>query len=76
MDDYSQGYKDGYKQAILDGKTQFKRPQGEWYYSCDKGWECNQCHKTVKDMPIDDDKKATYSFCPNCGADMRGEDDG
>ena len=49
------------------------RPQGEWYYSCDKGWECNQCRKTVKNMPIDDNKKATYDFCPNCGADMRGE---
>ena len=47
-----------------------ERLQGEWYYSCDKGWECNQCHKTVKDMPIDDNKKATYDFCPNCGAKM------
>ena len=58
----------------LHGKTD--RPKGEWYYSCDKGWECNQCHKTVKDMPIDDNKKATYNFCPNCGADMRGDDNG
>lgn len=45
--------------------------KGEWYYSCDKGWECNQCHKTVKDMPIDDNKKANFNFCPNCGAKMK-----
>lgn len=43
----------------------------EWYYSCDKGWECNQCHKTVKDMPTCM-RKALYNFCPWCGADMRG----
>ena len=47
------------------------RPQGEWYYSIDKGWECNQCHEIVKDMPTCM-RKALYNFCPNCGADMRG----
>ena len=65
--------KEAYELAI---KALKERSQGEWYYSCDKGWECNQCHKKVKDMPIDDNKKATYNFCPNCGADMRGNDNG
>lgn len=49
------------------------RPQGEWYYSIDKGWECNQCHEIVKDMPTCM-RKALYNFCPNCGADMRKVD--
>lgn len=49
-----------------------ERPQGEWYFSCEKGWECNQCHEVVKEMPTCM-RKATYNFCPNCGADMRGE---
>ena len=47
------------------------RPQGEWYYSIDKGWECNQCHEIVKDMPTCM-RKALYNFCPNCGARMKG----
>ena len=51
------------------------RPQGEWYYSIDKGWECNQCHEIVKDMPTCM-RKALYNFCPNCGADMRGDENG
>ena len=46
------------------------RPQGEWYYSIDKGWECNQCHEIVKDMPTCM-RKALYNFCPNCGAELR-----
>ena len=49
------------------------RPQGEWYYSIDKGWECNQCHEIVKDMPTCM-RKALYNFCPNCGADMRARE--
>ncbi len=27
---YANGYKAGYKQAILDGKTQYQRPLDEW----------------------------------------------
>ena len=53
-----------------NGEVHNERPQGEWYYSCDKGWECNQCHEIVKDMPTCM-RKALYNFCPNCGADMR-----
>ena len=50
--------------------TVYTRPQGEWYYSIDKGWECNQCHEIVKDMPTCM-RKALYNFCPNCGAELR-----
>ena len=62
---YNEGYMCGNKEA------EKARPQGEWYYSIDKGWECNQCHEIVKDMPTCM-RKALYNFCPNCGADMRG----
>ena len=55
----------------IDNAPTVEPKQGEWYYSCDKGWECNQCHETVKDMPTCM-RKALYNFCPNCGADMRG----
>ena len=63
---YNEGYMCGNKEA------EKARPQGEWYYSIDKGWECNQCHEIVKDMPTCM-RKALYNFCPNCGAKMEGE---
>ena len=49
------------------------RPKGEWVYhrnelSCVRWnkWECTVCHRRQEN---------TYNFCPNCGADMRGEDE-
>lgn len=47
------------------------RPKGEWVYhrnelSCVRWskWECTACHKRQENKS---------NFCPNCGADMRGE---
>ncbi|MBQ5600129.1 MAG: hypothetical protein IIU67_08785, partial [Lachnospiraceae bacterium] len=42
------------------------RPKGEWKWT--HGGQCSECgfHNTNFD----------FNFCPNCGADMRGEDDG
>ena len=65
-DDMTKEYLKGYN----DCKEMTERQKGEWYYSIDKGWECNQCHEIVKDMPTCM-RKALYNFCPNCGADMR-----
>lgn len=33
-------------------------------------WKCSECGC------IFEDEEPTYNFCPNCGADMRGEQDG
>ena len=58
--------------------TQPERKKGKWIVPVPRGsvisysrayWECDQCHK------------ATFfgnemNFCPNCGADMRGEHNG
>ena len=33
-------------------------------------WQCSECGC------IFEDEEPTYNFCPNCGADMRGEKDG
>lgn len=63
-------FKEGYKQAIIDGKTNFSRPQDKWLhpYKTNIACECSNCHMQ---MPITD----YFNFCPNCGADMRkGED--
>lgn len=35
-------------------------------------WSCSNCGVVFEDW----DEKPTYNFCPNCGADMRGENDG
>ena len=61
--------------------AQPERMRGKWIYGEDEygidGYHCNQCgffvlwdyaHKFIN--YIED-----YHFCPNCGADMKGEDD-
>ena len=59
-------FKAGYKQAILDGQTNFKRPRGEWIKIGELGlaYKCNKCEE-ISVIP--------ENFCPNCGADMRKE---
>lgn len=46
-----------------------ERPQGEWI-THQTGYliweECNQCHAQVGTVGM--------NFCPNCGADMRGDE--
>ena len=60
-------FKDGYKQAILDGKAQYQSPPGKWIYKCCYGDEFPQCSVCGE---INDVKT---NFCPDCGADMRGK---
>lgn len=61
-----------YKIAYEKGKAEAERPQGEWInrealsnttFPFWERYECNQCHKF----------NGYSNFCPNCGADMRGE---
>jgi rubrerythrin len=54
-----------------------ERPHGEWKYAivdCYKsGYICTHCNG----FAVIDGKSDGYSvtFCPNCGADMRGDDE-
>jgi len=57
---------------VVDAQPTIERPQGKWYHSIERGWHCSECDEVVKDMPTCM-RKATYKFCPNCGADMRGD---
>ena len=61
-------FKEGYKQAIRDGKTNFSRPQGEWI----DGY-CSVCGASglCDGWGID----VESSFCPRCGAKMKGEEE-
>ena len=43
-----------------------ERKHGEWIYKPMKGQFCSVC---------DVQSVWKYNYCPNCGADMRGEDD-
>ena len=58
--------------------------RGEWKETTESiGWEevscaeCSVCGETfvLGDYAMDDIKLG-FNYCPNCGADMRGEEDG
>jgi hypothetical protein len=74
-------FKEGYKQAIIDGKTNYSRPQGEWI-ECTKsgmplteygrmtgekwyGFKCSQCNFIYKGNAL-----IESPYCQKCGAKM------
>jgi len=76
------GYSDTYDKACIIGvlealpSAQPERPKGEWIHIRDEEdgnslYECSVCHKGEVHVPI-----VEVSYCWNCGADMRGEQDG
>jgi len=56
--------------------AQPERKKGEWIPVTNGrgGFECDQCHNYAPSYQ--DDVEWLSGFCPNCGADMRGEQDG
>ena len=54
-----------------------QRPHGEWIEKhCDYGvyYRCSNCHKMPPNYECDYKEGAIKTnFCPNCGADMRGD---
>lgn len=59
-------FKEGYKQAIIDGKTNYSRPQGKWIID-------QEGDKNTITCPFCGERHCCkMNFCGNCGADMRG----
>ena len=54
---------------LVEGIAENARPQGEWAFDEKGNFYCDQCGKYPHDQ------YATTNFCPNCGADMRGDKD-
>lgn len=73
-------FKEGYKQAIIDGKTNFPRPQGKWIKITKNGtipveYICSVCGRKIFDnYELSVPQSVYYPFC-HCGADMRGEEE-
>ena len=70
-------FKEGYKQAIKDGKTNFSRPQGEWltFPTNHSIIQCPECTALINNLRVDvfKDKVGKMNYCPNCGAKMENE---
>lgn len=57
--------------------AQLERKKGQWL-NIDESekWKCSVCGRMMWFSPRLGVKPSDYNFCPNCGADMRGEQDG
>ena len=73
-----EGTEEGYIgtiKGIVDCMPTIEPKQGHWVGIDDEpydDWECDRCGEIVTDCGWD----VLPNFCPNCGADMRGEEDG
>lgn len=53
------------------------RPQGEWIWQlANNGWVDHICSVCGYTENTDIHISLGWKYCPNCGADMRGEQDG
>lgn len=62
------------RQTILNlPSAEPERKKGRWNY-VDPDWRCSECGKraNINEWFLYD----LTDFCPNCGSDMRGEEDG
>lgn len=69
---YQKGYRDGQKDAQKNGKWLNGDEMPDYPRVPYKPWMkyCSNCGEMTGQ-----DDNALFNFCPNCGADMRGEQD-
>ena len=56
---------------IIDNAPTVERPTGKWEEKNDRyGYFCSVCGEL---LPCSEEYDFQTNFCPNCGADMRGD---
>ena len=63
---HSTGYDVGYTKGLEDA-----RPKGEWKRRTMNEYLCSNCRYNVNSI-----ESLFYKFCPKCGSDMRGANNG
>jgi len=59
-----------FKEIVFDAPT-IERKKGEWIKMPYHVTECSECGFSLEDWI----QGAFYNYCPNCGSDMRGEEE-
>ena len=73
---YEQAYKNGYEKGYADGKRDaVEAVHGYWIEGKESRYACSVCKKNAG-LYGGGIGQNLSNFCPNCGADMRGEEDG
>ena len=69
FDQYNKGLEDGIKALKALPSADPERKVGEWYHDGSQwnNWICSECEYMWLF------RKEEANFCPNCGADMRGD---
>lgn len=76
-DNHGTDYDEAIKMAI-DALKQPERKKGKWirhsigHENTPWGFDCSACGKW---FVIGEDTAEQYNFCPNCGAEMKGEEE-
>ena len=69
---YDSEYIEVYEMAI----SALSKNKGEWIaqdiHNCHTNFKCSECGYIHSFMHLYGEPTADYTYCPNCGADMRG----